>query len=67
MTSLDDTSRSATSRDLARAWPSVASRLGNVRSPSAWASSRPSATAAASSGQVCLRRRGLPVTGSVPA
>ena len=28
----------------------------------------PSAAAAdASSGQVCLRRRGLPVTGSVPA
>jgi hypothetical protein len=45
----------------------VASRLGKW-SPSAWASSLPSAAAAeASSGQVCLRRRGLPVTGSVPA
>ena len=47
------TSRSATSRYLPRAWPRVASRLGK-RSPSAWASSRPSAAAtAASSGQVC--------------
>jgi hypothetical protein len=52
---------------LGRAWPTVAFRLGK-RSPSAWASSLPRAAAAeASSGQVSLRRRGLPVTGSVLA
>ena len=61
---LVDSSRSVTSRYLSRAWPSVAARLGN-RAPSASFSSRPSA--AASSGQVSRRRRGLPVTGSVPA
>lgn len=56
-----------TSRYLSRAWPSVAARLGN-RPPSASFSNRPSAAAAVgSSGQVSLRRRGRPVTGSVPA